>query len=78
MKNIDELKDLILDYGLTEEEMTERLEDEGYDCEDLDSAVYSAYRYCYWFSDLKVFLVEEDIEDDIDEETMEAIKNLAD
>lgn len=73
-------QEIITTFGLTEQEMTDRLEDLGYEVDDLDSAVYAEFRGVLWFGDLGLFLVLDDVYDflDLAEDLEEEIKNLAD
>lgn len=72
-------QEIIMTFGLTEDEMTERLEDLGYEVDDLDAAVYSEYRNVYWYGDLGLFLVLDDIDfDDLSDDVYEELKNLRD
>ena len=72
-------QEIIRTFGLTEDEMTERLEDLGYEVDDLDSAVYAEFRNVYWYGDLGLFLVIDDIDfDDLSDEVSNQLKDLAD
>jgi hypothetical protein len=71
-------QEIISNFGLTEDEMTERLEYLGYEVDDLDSAVYSEFRNVYWYGDLGLFLVIDDIDLDLSDEIFDQLKNLAD
>ena len=77
-------QEIIMTFGLTEDEMTERLEDLGYEVDDLDSAVYAEFRNVYWYGDfvsvgIGLFLVLDDIDfDDLSDEVYEELKNLRD
>lgn len=72
-------QEIISTFGLTEDEMTERLEDLGYEVDDLDAAVYAEFRSVYWYGDLGLFLVIDDIDfDDLSDEIFDELKSLAD
>jgi hypothetical protein len=71
-------QEIITTFGLTEDEMSDRLKDLGYDVEDLDSAVYSAYRRPLWYGDLQLFLILDDVDVDLSDDLYDEIKSLAD
>lgn len=70
-------QEIISNYGLNEDDMTSRLEDLGYEVDDLDSAVYAEFRKVYWYGSLGLFLVLDDIDFDYTN-TISELKDLAD
>jgi hypothetical protein len=79
-KHLETMKaqEIITTFGLTEQEITDRLEDLGYEVDDLDSAVYSEFRRVLWYSDLGLFLILEDVDFNLTDELEDEIKSLAD
>jgi hypothetical protein len=65
------MEEYIKQHGLTDDELRDILEGEGWDAEDITEAAYSAYPDILWFDQYQLWLICDDLEVELYEKLYE-------